>query len=121
MNRFIITSKLWGAVLVIILAFMPIASSMAALTATAPTQITFLENGWYGEGFAIHIIPGTGVTGCPVPEYEFGIAKSHPAYKDMLGLAMMAYASGSKVQLVVDTGVCVLGNRTNVISIRLYK
>ena len=121
MNRFIITSRLWGAVLGIMLAFMPIASSMAAVTATAPTQITYVENGWFGEGFVIHIIPGTGVTGCPALENDFGIAKSHPAYKDMLGLAMMAYASGSKVQLVVDTGVCVLSNRTNVISIRLYK
>jgi hypothetical protein len=93
----------------------------AALVGTGATQIVFLENGWYGEGFAIHITPGTGVTGCAAPKEQLGVDKGHPSYKEIVAMAIAAYSTGAKVEFIVDQGVCVLGSRTKIVSIRLLK
>lgn len=88
---------------------------------TGVTQIEFVENGWYGEGFSIHITPGTGVTGCAAPKEKLGVDKGHPAYKEIVAMAIAAYSTGTKVEFMVEQGVCVLGRRTKIVSIRLLK
>jgi len=83
-------------------------------------KVNEVENGWLGEGLALQL-SGSGVTGCPSPPYQFAIDKSHPAYKDMVAIALAAFASGSEVVLVVEPGVCLFGDRTKVVAIRLKR
>jgi hypothetical protein len=98
-------------------------SSSAALAGgvTAPTaKIILIENGWYGEGLAL-ITDGAGVSGCAGGPTQFAIDAGHPAYKDMVAMALTAFSSGSNVQMMVDQGNCIFGARTKVISLRLMK
>jgi hypothetical protein len=89
----------------------------SAYAAVGPANITFIENGWYGEGFAIHLTQG--IAGCGAPPTEFGIAASHPAYKELVALLMSAYFTEKPIEVVVNTGNCTLGARTAITSIRL--
>lgn len=89
----------------------------AAIATVGPATITFIENGWSGEGFAVHL--SSGISGCPAPPTEFGIPATHGAYKELVALLMSAYFTGKPVEIVVNTGVCTLGNRTGILSIRL--
>lgn len=93
-------------------------NAYAGYAATGAGYITFIENGWLGEGFAIHMTDLAAISGCPAPGYEFGISADHPAYKILVALMINAFSQHTQVQLVVDQGVCVLGNRTKIISIR---
>jgi hypothetical protein len=92
-------------------------SAYPALATVGPANITFIENGWSGEGFAIHL--SQGISGCGAPPTEFGIPATHGAYKELVALLMSAYFTEKPVEVVVDTGNCTLGARTSIISIRL--
>jgi len=94
-------------------------ATQAQYALTAFGQITFIENGWYGEGFAIHMENSVQTAGCPAPGYEYGIDASHQAYKILVALLITAYTQKLPVQMVVQLGTCVLGARTKIISIRL--
>jgi len=87
--------------------------------AVGPGTITYLENGWFGEGFALHFT--VGLAGCPAPPTEFGLLPSHPQYKEIVALMMIAYSNNESVQLVADSNVCILGARTKIVSIRLSR
>ncbi|WP_146096916.1 hypothetical protein [Xanthomonas arboricola] len=87
---------------------------------TAPGRLVFLENGWNGEGVAISHSTAS-VAGCATETNSFAIDKNHPAYKELVAIALSAYTSESNVELIVDKGVCGFGGRTKVISIRLKK
>lgn len=110
-----IKSKLMAAVAAALLS----TSAWSGYVETGTGYITFIENGWAGEGFAIHMTATAAVSGCGAPPTEFGIEASHPAYKILVSLMMMSYSQQSPTQLVVDQNVCTLGARTKVISIRL--
>lgn len=92
----------------------------SGIISTGTGTLTFIENGWFGEGFAIHM-SGATTTGCGAPTNEYGIASDHPAFKYLVSLMMMAYSQQLPVQLVVDQGVCTLGARTKVIAVRLVQ
>lgn len=92
-------------------------TTSAGYAAVGPGSLTFIENGWFGEGFAVHM--SAGIAGCPAPNTEFGLSATHPAYKELVALLMSAYFTEKQVEFVVDQGVCTLGNRTSIISIRL--
>ncbi len=94
-------------------------AAWSGYVSTGTGNLTFIENGWFGEGFAIHMTSTAAVTGCGAPATEFGIAADHPAYKYLVSLMMMAYSQQLPVQLVVDQGVCTLGARTKIVAIRL--
>jgi hypothetical protein len=83
-----------------------------------PAYITFVENGWFGEGVAVRIDPNTTLQGCGP---DFGVRAEHPAYKQLTALIVSAYHAKSKVELVVNPGDCVFGNRTNITSVRLIQ
>jgi len=83
-------------------------------------KITFVENGWNGEGLVIHHTRN-GPAGCPAPLNDFAIDKNNTAYKELVAMALSAYTSNSDVELMVDAGVCSFGARTKIISIRLMK
>ena len=92
-------------------------TALSAFAAVGPANITYIENGWFGEGFAVYL--SQGISGCAAPPTQFGIAASHPAYKEMVALLMSAYFTQKPVELVVNTGSCTLGARTAITSIRL--
>ncbi|KAB7770984.1 hypothetical protein CEK68_01835 [Xanthomonas sp. LMG 12461] len=92
----------------------------AAMQVVWTGKITYVENGWYGEGMVIHT-SNDGPSGCSAPLNDFAIDKDHPSYKELTAMALAAYTSNSDVELLVDSGVCIFGNRTKVISIRLKK
>ncbi|MDQ1091084.1 hypothetical protein QE400_000497 [Xanthomonas sacchari] len=92
----------------------------AAMQVFSAGKITYVENGWDGEGMAIHT-SNDGPSGCSALPNDFAIDKNHPAYKELTALALAAYTSNTDVELLVDSGVCIFGNRTKVISIRLKK
>jgi len=94
-------------------------TTQAQYAATSSGQITFIENGWGGEGFAIHMENAVQTAGCPAPAYEYGLDASHQAYKILVALMITAYTQKLPVQMVVQPGTCVLGARTKIISIRL--
>lgn len=93
--------------------------SLGAAVATGNGTLTYIENGWYGDGFAIHHT--NSVSGCLAPPTEYGLQPSHPQYKEIVAMLIAAFVNGTTVELVADSGVCVLGNRTKIISIRLKK
>lgn len=86
---------------------------------TGDGYVTYIENGWSGEGFAVHMTAAAAMTGCPAASTEFGIDATHPAYKILVALMMTAYTQQSPVQLVVNQGHCILGQRTEIVSIRM--
>lgn len=94
--------------------------TVQAADVVGPGKITYIENGWDGEGIAIHSsINGPG--GCTASLNDFGVEKSHAAYKELVAMALSAYASNADVEIIVDAGKCVFGARTKVLSIRLKK
>jgi hypothetical protein len=96
-------------------------SAHSALDVLPLGHITLVENGWFGEGLALHLDVSTPNNTCPAAANDFGIPKEHPSYKDLVAIALSAHAIGAAVQLGVDQGNCVFGGRTRVISIRSIK
>jgi hypothetical protein len=95
---------------------------MCALSTVAVVpvaKISVIENGWAGEGLAIHLDSGD-VVGCGYP-LDFGVGVGHPAYKDIVAIALSAMASGANVELMANSGTCIFGSRTQVNSIRIKK
>ena len=88
---------------------------------TAST-VAYVENGWFGEGLAIHLsTPLAFVTQCPAPAYDFALPASHPSYREVAAMILLAYASGVPVQLMVDPASCLFGGRTAIASVRLFR
>lgn len=81
-------------------------------------KIRQLENGWLGEGMALRF-SGPGVPGCSADIQNFAISSSHPSYRELVATVLTAYATGSNVEIVVEQGVCLFGNRTKVLAITL--
>jgi hypothetical protein len=81
-------------------------------------RITWVENGWSGEGMAVQLTGGT-ISGCPAPGNEFAVSSSHGGYKDIVELIMLAYRSQSQVRLVVSRGTCLIGSRTSITAVRV--
>lgn len=93
----------------------------ASAVEIASGKLTYVENGWLGEGLALQL-SGSGVAGCPSSQLtEFAVDKDHPAYKDMVAIALTAFGLGSQIELVVEPGVCLFGGRTKVVAIRLRR
>lgn len=90
-----------------------------AWTVTSLSNITYLENGWAGEGLVVKL--NNGYPGCPATDTEFAVLSTHPSYKDIIALATSAFMASTNVELVIEPGDCVFGDRTKIISIRLYK
>ncbi|MBO9872954.1 MULTISPECIES: hypothetical protein [Xanthomonas] len=113
------TSKLIGFLMVIV-------GSIACWQAQASPQvvwvgkITYIENAWNGEGIAIHS-SSDGPYGCTSDLNDFGITSNDPSYKELAAMALAAFTTNADVELIVDSGNCVFGNRTKVVSIRLKK
>jgi hypothetical protein len=82
-------------------------------------KITAIENGWFGEGIVLKHTNGK--AGCGSDQNEFAISKDHAGYKEIAAIALTAFTSQADVQLIVDTGVCLFGNRTKVLAVRLVK
>ncbi len=99
------------------LVFSYISANAADVVGTG--KIDYVENGWEGEGLAIH--HSVGIDGCTASNTEYAIEKNHLSYKELVSMALSAFALGSDVQLVVERGVCSFGGRTKVLSIRLIK
>lgn len=91
-----------------------------AANVVGPGKVTYVENGWDGEGVAIHSSVN-GPAGCQASLNDFGIEKSHAAYKELVAMTLSAYTSNTDVEIIVDAGKCVFGDRTKVLSIRLKK
>jgi hypothetical protein len=91
-----------------------------AVEAVPAGKITLIENGWLGEGVAFQY-SGPGIPGCAAGPTHFAIDKNHAGYKEVVAIALAAYASASNVELIVERGVCSFGDRTKVISIRMKK
>ncbi|XXT21292.1 hypothetical protein WME94_06990 [Sorangium sp. So ce429] len=87
----------------------------AAHVGTGRGRVTYLENGWFGEGMAVHLTAS--VPGCK--DHEYAIPVEHPSYKDMTAMLLSAFINNRQVELVVDQGVCIFGDRTKVLSVRL--
>lgn len=94
--------------------------TVQAADLVGPGKITYVENGWGGEGVAIHTSIN-GPAGCTASLNDFGIEASHAAYKELVAMALAAYTSNADVEVIVDAGKCVFGGRTKVLSIRLKK
>jgi hypothetical protein len=104
----------------VLVAGISLCQTVQAANLVGPTKITYIENGWEGEGIAIHSSIN-GPTGCTASLNDFGIEKSHAAYKELVAMALSAYAPNADVEIIVDAGKCVFGARTKVLSIRLKK
>ena len=96
-----------------------VSNARSAPVATGYGVITYIENGWAGEGFAIRMTNTVTTSGCTAPAHEYGISATHPAYNILVAMMMSAYSKQTTIQLVVDQGVCVLGQRTKILSIRV--
>ncbi|WOS39489.1 hypothetical protein [Xanthomonas rydalmerensis] len=83
-------------------------------------KITYVENGWYGEGVAIHMSID-GPPGCSAALNDLAIDKNHPSYQELIAMALTAYTKNMDVGLVVDPGVCLFGGRVKVIAIRFVQ
>lgn len=94
-------------------------NAWSGIATTGTGYVIFAENGWSGEGFAVHLTDAAAIGGCASGATEFGLDANHPAYKILVALMITAYAQQTPVQLVVDQGSCVLGNRTRIVSIRM--
>lgn len=103
---------------IVLLAASP--SGYASQVALAPTTITFVENGWFGEGLAIQTT-ATYSTSCYGGGTQFAVPITHPAYKDIVAIALAAYAIGSTVQIVIEDSTCAFAGRMSILSIRLLK
>lgn len=113
-------SRLLVWVVLVCTTFWMSAPASASITLVSLTKIRFVENGWGGEGLAI-ATQGSGIGGCPAGNTEFAIDAGHPSYRELVAMALLAFSSNADAELVVDSGVCIFGSRTKVISIRLIK
>lgn len=86
---------------------------------TVGGTISAIEVGWNGEG--INIIHSGQVAGCNPNPHEFAISKDHPGYKELVSLVLAAHMASVNVQLVAESGTCLFGNRTKVVTVRLLK
>ena len=99
----------------------------AACCTAAPSDgttsmVAYVENGWFGEGLAIHLsTPLAFATQCSAPNYDFALPATHPGYKEVAAMIFLAYASGVPVQLMVDPASCLFGGRTAIAAVRLFK
>jgi len=98
------------ALKIIIVMFMTIIYSAHAMawSVVGNTKINFVENGWNGEGLALHV--DYGLSGCPAPDTEFAISANHPAYKELVSIVLAAFTTQAKVQIVADPEVCLFGD-----------
>ncbi|WP_279362119.1 hypothetical protein [Xanthomonas sacchari] len=92
----------------------------AAMQVVWVGKIIYVENGWNGEGLTIHS-SSNGPAGCSAPLNDFAIDKNNPSYKELTAMALAAYSTNADVELLVDSGVCIFGDRTKVIAIRMMK
>ena len=107
--------------LLLVIAAVCFSQKTRAATVVVPMgQITYVENGWYGEGMAIHT-SNDGPSGCSAGPNQFAIDRNHPAYQELTAMALMAYMKNIEIGLVADSGTCILNGRTKIISIRLQK
>jgi hypothetical protein len=83
-------------------------------------KIIYIENGWHGEGLAIHMSTN-GPPGCSAELNDFAIDRDNLAYKELTAMALASFTSDAEVELIVDPGVCTFGGRTKVVSIRMKK
>jgi hypothetical protein len=105
----------------LLLGLISLCNQSHAWTVSGPGKITFIENGWFGEGLAIHMTSSQ--SGCNAPDTEYAVLSNHPAYKEIVALATSAFMASSDVEFVVEPSPddCVFGSRTKIISIRLLK
>lgn len=94
-------------------------ATMAA-EGTGPGKTTYVENGWYGEGIALHHSTAS-ITGCSAGPNDFVIDRNHAAYQELLAMALTAYTRDLDVQLIVEKGDCGFGGRTKIMAIRSSK
>lgn len=91
----------------------------AEVITTEPGKISSVEIGWNGEG--INILHSAQVTGCNSNTQEFAISKDHTGYKELVSAVLAAHTASTNVQLIVDRGNCLFGNRTKIVTVRLLK
>lgn len=91
----------------------------AEVILTPVGKISMVEVGWNGEG--LNILYSGAITGCNPNPQEFAISKDHAGYRELVSLVLAAHASSAEVQLVVDKGNCLFGNRTKIVTVRLLK
>ncbi|WP_146009962.1 hypothetical protein [Xanthomonas arboricola] len=96
-----------------------LAGATMADEATGPGKTTYVENGWYGEGIALHHSTAS-ITGCTAGPNDFVIDRNHAAYQE-LAMALTAYTRDLDVQLIVEKGDCGFGGRTKIMAIRSSK
>lgn len=102
--------------------FALVATQAQAQTVVGPGTVTYVENGWYGEGIAIHTDASiVAPAGCTAPTNEFAVLSTHAAYKQVVAMLLSAYYTKAKLQLVVTPGACTFGNRTTILSVRLMQ
>lgn len=100
---------------VLLLLALPMAQ---AQTATSPTTLQQVANGWSGEQFATTLAAGSST--CPGGPNEYTIPKTAQAYRDVVAMALAAFTSGSSVIVKTD-GSCFQNNRAVVLELRLIK
>lgn len=113
-------SLMTGSLVALCVAAALLPHTALAVGFVATGKITSIENGWFGEGVVFHH-SGPGISGCGTSPTQFAIDKNHPGYKEIVAIALAAYASSSNVDLVVDPGVCLFGNRTKALAINMKK
>ena len=91
-------------------------SAFPAPTSIGIGNITHIENSWYGEGFAISHTKT--IAGCPLNS-QYGLLTTHPQYKEIVALMIMAYSNNTPIDLVVDSAICVFGGRPSLIAIKM--
>jgi hypothetical protein len=102
-----------------LLSFFLVAAPASAYQMTGKGKIQWIENGWFGEGMVFSFsIP---ISGCPGSANEFAISKDHVGYKEVTSMLIAAYSMQSDVAITVENGICIIGDRTKVISIRVIK
>ncbi|MBB3815130.1 hypothetical protein FHY13_003511 [Xanthomonas arboricola] len=88
--------------------------------ATGYGKITYVENGWYGEGIALHHSTAL-ITDCTAGPNDFVIDRNHAAYQELLAMALTAYTRDLDVQLIVEKKDCRFGGRTKILAMRFAK
>jgi hypothetical protein len=82
------------------------------------TTIMQVSNGWDGEQFVVIVANGSSM--CPGGTNEYTISINHKAYKDMVALALTAFATGATV-LIRPDGACLDNNRATILELRLAR
>jgi len=84
----------------------------------APTSIQQISNGWSGEQVGITVARGS--SPCPFGTNEYAIDKNHAAYKELVSLALLAFATDAKI-LIRPNGTCLANQRAAILELRLVK